>query len=397
MQISTTIKNQVLLTLIDLLRENSEAILSANERDVKAYDGADESMHDRLKLSPAKVEGMIAAIEEIMALPDPVGQVIFEHAAANGMKVTNMAVPFGTILIIYESRPDVTIEAAITAFKAGNTILLKGGKEAKESNLVLVSLWHKALEKHGLDENLVQYLALDREATQSFIKDRNNKIDLIIPRGGDKLIAFVEHHAHAPVLVSGRGNNFLLVNEDADLQMAISIIVNGKNRVSVCNALDKVIVLQGRENTGKFVNEIADALVQNNIEITATEDLLPLLSNMAKPATKEEWKEEYLAPKIMLLTAKDIDEAIKIINENSGGHSAVIVTASEEDADYFIEEVDCAAVYHNASSRFTDGGQFGLGAEMAISTQKLHARGPVSLAHLVTNKWVIKGDGQVRG
>ena len=396
MQLLTNTKNEVLQTLKRLIGDNEALILSANEKDVAAYNGADESMFDRLKLSPAKVKGMQSAIDEIIVLPDPVGQIIFEHTAANEMQVTNKAVPFGTILIIYESRPDVTIEAAITAFKAGNTILLKGGKEAKKSNLVLVSLWHKALERHGLSTNLVQYLALDREATQAFIKDKSNKIDLIIPRGGDKLIAFVEQHAHAPVLVSGRGNNFLLVNEDADLDMAIDIIVNGKSRVSVCNALDKVIVLSDKENTAQLVMEITEALIKNNIEITATKELLLMTGDKATAATKEEWVEEYLAPKIMMLSAKSLDEAIKIINENSGGHSAVIVTKSEEDAARFIEEVDCAAVYHNASSRFTDGGQFGLGAEMAISTQKLHARGPVSLAHLVTNKWVIKGTGQIR-
>jgi glutamate-5-semialdehyde dehydrogenase len=298
------------------------------------------------------------------------------------MKVENRTSPFGTILIIYESRPDVTIEAAGIAFKSGNKILLKGGKEAKKSNLKLTECWHNALTKNGLSTDNVQYLNYTRLEIQEFLKSPNVPLDLIVPRGGEKLIQFVRETATCPVLVSGRGNNFLYVSDSADLKMAKEIILNGKlTKISACNALDKVLINSSIDSS--FIDDLQKTFIEKNVA------LVDLNSDTV-------WEEEFLDYKIGISTADTIDEAINLINKYSGGHSATIVTEVKEEALHFMTLIDCAAVYHNASTRFTDGGQFGMGAELAISTEKMHHRGPLGLDQLVTNKWFVYGNGQIR-
>ncbi len=377
-------KNRVLETLAELLLKNKQNIIDANKKDISASSNIDESMLDRLKVDEKKVLGMVESINQTIKLKDPEGEILFSFQHDNGLKIENKTVPFGKILIIYESRPDVTIEAAITAFKAGNKILLKGGKEARETNLLLATLWQDALTANGFDKNHITYLDINREETQDLIKMNSHRVDLIIPRGGEGLINFVEQNSNIPLIVSGRGNNFLYIDKEADLDMATKIILNGKQRISVCNALDKVLINQDITDVQSYRSTLTSKLVENKIEVLNDQNDEAIMS------------EEFLAAKILLKNVQDIDEAIDLINKYSGGHSATIVTSNAQVANKFQNEVDCAAVYHNASTRFTDGGQFGFGAEMAISTQKLHFRGPIALNQLVTNKWFIYGDGQIR-
>ncbi len=299
-------------------------------------------------------------------------------------------------MIIYESRPDVTVEAGGIAFKSGNKILLKGGKESLLSNLKIVSLWHQALEENNISKDWVEYLNYNRAETQAFLENPTQRVDLIVPRGGEQLIAFTKKHATCPVIVSGRGNNFVYINKDANLQKALDIIINGKTtNIGVCNALDKVLIDSNLENWQDFATNLVTELHKYNVEVLGDE----AFSNATKVPTivnDEIWHEEFLNYKIVIGIVDSKEEAISKINKYSGGHSASIITENNTIAQQFMDQVDCSAVYQNASTRFTDGGQFGLGGELAISTDKLHQRGPIGLQHLVTNKWYIYGEGQVR-
>jgi glutamate-5-semialdehyde dehydrogenase len=305
-------------------------------------------------------------------------------------------VPFGRILIIYESRPDVTIEAAISAFKAGNRIFLKGGKESRNSNTFLVSLWKQALEQNKLPADFVTYLDIDREETQKLLRENTHQLDLIIPRGGDGLINYIRQNTTVPLIISGRGNNFVYVHSDANLEMAQQIILNGKSRLSVCNATDKAVFNKHIPQLKEHIQQLINAANTMGLEVIGDGDFFNAFTGIQPMENKSMYAEEFLSPKILFALIDDQEAAVRLINMYSGGHSAVIVCADETAALAFQHEVDCAAVYHNASTRFTDGGQFGFGAEIAISTQKLHFRGPVGLAQLVTNKWFISGNGQVR-
>lgn len=389
-------RNAVLSTMAQLLEQEREAILAANKIDMENYSGDDLAMRDRLKVDHAKIDGMILSLQQLAAQDDPLGVERFHFTHENGMQVSNKTAPFGTVLIIYESRPDVTIEAAGIAFKSGNKILLKGGKESLNSNVVLLYLWHKALEDNQTSIDWVTYLQFNRTETQTFLEKPTQKIDLIVPRGGEKLIAFVKNHATCPVIVSGRGNNFVYVDGEADLQMAVDIIVNAKTtKISACNALDKVLIASDLPRKGQFLQLLIQELAKSNVEIFADSAIASMEGT--KPIEDEQiWHEEFLDYKIVMGQTADLEDAITKINTYGGGHSASILTQNNEKATYFMNNVDCAAVYHNASTRFTDGGQFGLGGELAISTDKLHQRGPIGLQHLVTNKWYVKGNGQVR-
>lgn len=395
-QLNIAQRNAVLTSMAKLIAESQEAILTANQIDLDSYSGDDISMRDRLKVDPSKINGMILSLEQLTSEPDPLGIERFATTHENGMHISNKTAPFGTILIIYESRPDVTIEAAGIAFKSGNEILLKGGKESLNSNLVLVKLWHEALQENGCDTKWVTYLQLDRTETQAFLENPSQKLDLIVPRGGERLIAFVKQHATCPIIISGRGNNYVYVDSEADLQMALDIIVNAKTtKISACNALDKVLVASDLVSKHQFLQHLILELQKSKVEIFA-DDALSSLEGTLPIIDKNIWYEEFLDFKIAIGQASDLKDAISKINTYGGGHSASIVTANTEKANEFMESVDSAAVYHNASTRFTDGGQFGLGGELAISTDKLHQRGPIGLQHLVTNKWYIKGNGQIR-
>ncbi|MBC9796171.1 glutamate-5-semialdehyde dehydrogenase [Sinomicrobium weinanense] len=392
------IKNKVLESMERILDEEREAIIAANKKDLDAFDSADRAMYDRLVVNEAKIDGMIQSVKEVRSQDDPVGKIKSSRELENGLKIFNKTAPFGTIMIIYESRPDVTIEAAVLAFKANNKILLKGGKEAGHSNKKLEECWHKALTENGLEpEAWIQLLNMNRQETQEFLKNPPEKLDLIVPRGGERLIRFVKDHAQCAVLVSGRGNNFLYVNKDADWDKALQVIVNAKtHKISACNALDKILVDRNIPGYEDKVRELEKELRQNSVELLADDDVRKILPDTSPVEDESVWYEEFLALKAVIGSAGNVEEAIDRINKYSGGHSACILTEDEATAQAFMEQVDSAAVYQNASTRFTDGGQMGVGAELAISTDKLHHRGPLGLEQLVTNKYYVYGNGQVR-
>jgi len=389
-------RNEVLTSMIEWIQKEKSTLLKANSKDLEAYIGDDIAMYDRLKVDNNKIDGMIKSLKELAQLNDPLNIERFQFEHENGLQISNRTAPFGTVLIIYESRPDVTIEAAGIAFKSGNRILLKGGKESLHSNMVLVNLWHKALTQNQVSKDWVTYLQYNRSETQNFLENPTQRVDLIVPRGGEKLIAFVKQHATCPVIVSGRGNNFVYVDTEANQQMALDIILNAKTtKISACNALDKVLINTGLVNKEDFTKKLIALLKERKVTILADNHLCSF-EDVSKITNDAVWYEEFLDYKILLGEVKNMEDAIDKINLYGGGHSAAILTENEETASYFMNNVDSAAVYHNASTRFTDGGQFGLGGELAISTDKLHQRGPIGLQHLVTNKWHIKGNGQIR-
>lgn len=389
-------RNAVLTRMAELLEQEREALKAINLQDLTNYNGEDLAMEKRLLVDDAKVDGMILSVQQLASQEDPIGKVRYEFTHDNGMKISNRTAAFGTILIIYESRPDVTVEAGGIAFKSGNKILLKGGKESLLSNQKIVSLWHQALEENGVSTDWVEYLNYDRIQTQAFLENPTQRVDLIVPRGGERLIEFTKKHASCPVIVSGRGNNFVYVNKEADLDKALSIIINGKtSNISVCNALDKVLIDTNLTNWDAFAQKVVSELQQRKVTVLGDETIAKA-TNVSQIESDLIWYEEFLDYKIVIGTVNSDLEAIEKINKYCGGHSASIITENDTVAQEFMENVDSAAVYQNASTRFTDGGQFGLGGELAISTDKLHQRGPIGLEHLVTNKWYIYGDGQIR-
>lgn len=394
--LSIETRNAVLRTMAKLVEQERNEIILTNQEDLADYDGSDLAMEERLKVDDKKVDEMILSLNQLASQDDPVGVERFHFTHDNGIKVVNKTAAFGTILIIYESRPDVTIEAGGIAFKSGNKILLKGGKESLKSNLKIVSLWHKALEENGVSKDWVEYLNYNRTETQAFLEKPTQKVDLIVPRGGEKLIEFVKAHATCPVIVSGRGNNFVYVHEDADTDLALKVILNAKTaKISACNALDKVLISSKLPNFEGFTAMLIEALVESKVEVIVDKSLANF-ENTKTLQNEDIWYEEFLDYKIVIGTIDSQDHAIDMINKYCGGHSAAIITRDDETAQQFMESIDAAAVYQNASTRFTDGGQFGLGGELAISTDKLHQRGPIGLQHLVTNKWYVYGEGQIR-
>ena len=389
-------RNAVLLSMADLVEREKDSILKANKIDLDNYSGDDLAMEDRLKVDDSKVEGMIHSLKHLASQDDPVGVERFRFTHENGMQVYNKTASFGTVMIIYESRPDVTVEAAGIAFKSGNKILLKGGKESLNSNLKIVDLWHQALEQNNVSPNWVEYLQFDRKQTQEFLKNPSQRVDLIVPRGGERLIEFVKTNSSAQVIVSGRGNNFVYVHEKADTAIAIDVIMNGKTgKISACNAVDKVLIDSRLPNKEEFLKSLLDKLAEYDIEILADKNFEDL-DGVKAVENEETWYEEFLDYKVLIGEVDSSSEAVAMINKYSGGHSSSIISKDDKTAQDFMQNVDNAAVYHNASTRFTDGGQLGLGGELAISTDKLHQRGPIGLQHLVTNKWYIHGNGQTR-
>ncbi len=372
----------VLQFMAEEIETNRAEILSVNAEDVANCDKADVALYDRLAVNDAKIDGMIKSLHQVKEKASPLNHSLYSFTHENGIEIENKTVPFGTILIIYESRPDVTVEATAIALKSGNKILLKGGKEARKSNLLLSKCWEKALERAEAEKNTVRFLDLNRQDFQDYLKKPDTPIDLIIPRGGQRLIEYVYSVATCPVLVSGRGNNFMYISENADLEMAKDLIIQSKiSKISACNALDKVLI--NKKIANSFKTDIIASLEAEMVEV---------LENIDEAT----WYEEFLDKKIVIAEVDTLEMAVSMINKYSGQHSATIVSSIENEADLFMNEVDCAAVYHNVSTRFTDGFQFGLGAEMAISTQKVHHRGPLGIEHLVTNKWYVKGNGQTR-
>ncbi len=380
-----------------ILDENRDELFQANQKDLDAFYREDQALYDRLVVNQKKIDQMIQAVREVRLQDDPVNKEISTRELDNGLKIVNKTAPFGTIMIIYESRPDVTIEAAVLAFKANNKILLKGGKEAYHSNKALVKFWHQALEKNNLPVDFIQFLEMDRTQTQEFLKNPDQPLDLIVPRGGERLINFVKEHAKCAVLVSGRGNNFLYVHQEADWKKSMDVIINAKtHKISACNALDKVLIDTRIDGFAEKLEELRKVLSKKDVSIVVDEKVKTILKDEEVISDPSIWEEEFLAMKCVIGAVDNLDDAVQMINNHSGGHSASIMTQNNSVAQTFMENVDCAAVYQNASTRFTDGGQMGVGAELAISTDKLHHRGPLGLKQLVTNKYYVFGDGQIR-
>lgn len=395
--LNTEIKNNVLKTMITILERERKNIIKANRKDLDTFQREDQALFDRLIVNDKKVDEMIEAVKAVMLQDDPVGKEISNRTLQNNLNIVNTTAPFGTILIIYESRPDVTIEAAVLAFKANNKILLKGGKEALNSNLILEKCWHEALEENGLSKDWIKLLHLKREETREFLKNPSEPLDLIVPRGGESLIKFVKENASCAVLVSGRGNNFLYVSEHADWSKAVNVIINAKtDKISGCNALDKVLINKNLPEYELKLKMLQEKLEKYKVEILVDDKVSDILSQKETVSDLDVWYEEFLALKLLIGEVDNLEEAIDIINMYSGKHSAAIITEDKLEAMQFMQNVDSAAVYHNASTRFTDGGQMGIGAELAISTDKLHHRGPLGLNQLVTNKYYVFGEGQVR-
>ena len=395
--IKSETKNNVLKSMMNILDKRRKEIIEANKKDQDAFSRDDQALYDRLVVDEKKVDDMIRSVREVMEQDDPVGQVIEHRKLDTGLDITNKTAPFGNILIIYESRPDVTIEAAVLAFKANNKIYLKGGKEAIHSNKILEECWHEALEENDLSKDWIELLHMDRTETQEFLKNPPEQLDLIVPRGGERLIGFVKEHATGAVLVSGRGNNFLYVSKNADFEVAKKVMLNAKiDKISGCNALDKVLVDKNIEGYESKLKELQELFRDNKVNILVDEEVSKVLTDEEKVPSEDTWYEEFLAMKIVIGAIDGLDAAIDKINKYSGGHSASIITKDNAEATTFMEQIDSAAVYHNASTRFTDGGQMGVGAELAISTDKLHHRGPLGLKQLVTNKYYVLGEGHVR-
>jgi glutamate-5-semialdehyde dehydrogenase len=395
--LNTTTKNDVLTSMMQILETNRDALLEANKKDLDAFSKNDQAMYDRLVLDNEKINLMIEAVRQVASQEDPVGNVISKKNLDNGLEILNKTAPFGTIMIIYESRPDVTIEAAVLAFKANSKILLKGGKEAINSNQILVDFWHQALVENNLSKDYIKLLNMNREETQAFLKSPNEPLDLIVPRGGERLIAFVKEHAKCAVLVSGRGNNFLYVDNEADWDMSLKVIKNAKTaKISACNALDKILINESIEGFEDKLQELTTLLKSQNVTVLGDKSVASRFDEVEEISDESIWFEEFLALKCCVGIVKSSDEAIEKVNRYSGGHSSTIMTKNKNYALEFMEQVDSAAVYHNASTRFTDGGAMGVGAELAISTDKLHHRGPLGLKQLVTNKYYVFGNGQIR-
>ncbi|MEX2483390.1 MAG: glutamate-5-semialdehyde dehydrogenase [Brumimicrobium sp.] len=395
--LETAKKNKVLQSMMEIIGKRRDEIIAENKRDLDAFERDDQALYDRLVVDQEKVDSMIKSIREVKDQDDPVGNEISSITLDTGLEIINKTDPFGTIMIIYESRPDVTIEAAVLAFKANNKILLKGGREAYHSNVVLVKCWHEALKENGLDESWIKMLELNREQTQEFLRNPSEKLDLIVPRGGEKLIEFVKQHAKCAVLISGRGNNFLYVSPKADWAKTVKVIINAKtDKISGCNALDKVLIDKNIDAFNSKVEDLNEALSKLGVEVLVDQEVSKILSENSKIPSEDTWSEEFLAMKIVIGAIDSLDDAIERINTYSGKHSSVIMTEDNDEAKKFMEQVDSAAVYQNASTRFTDGGQMGVGAELAISTDKLHHRGPLGLKQLVTNKYYVFGDAHIR-
>jgi glutamate-5-semialdehyde dehydrogenase len=389
-QLSTAEKNSLLLKMAGALEANQAKVLAANAEDIERSN-LQGAMRDRLLLTPARIQEVAKAVREVAALPDPIGEVLEQWTRPNGLKIRKVRVPLGVVGIVYESRPNVTVDAAVLAFKTGNAVALRGGKEAAKSNQVLAEILASVA---GVPAGAIELLdSSTRETVQELITARG-LVDVIVPRGGPALISHVVENALVPAIETGAGNCHVFVDESADLQMAAQITFNAKTqRPSVCNAAEKLIV--HRAIAQRFLPQITKQLADAGVELRGDEESRKLASGIA-PATEQDWGEEYLRLCMGIHIVGGVDEAIEHINKYSTKHSETIVTGNEENAKKFLQLVDSAAVYWNASTRFTDGGEFGFGAEMGISTQKLHCRGPFALRELTSSKYQIIGTGQVR-
>ena len=394
--LSANEKNEVLLKVAEALTENADTLTAANTLDVEngRKNNMPEALVDRLLLTGDRIRGMAEGLRQVAALEDPVGEVLGMKKRPNGLMIGQKRVPLGVIGIIYEARPNVTADAFALCFKTGNVVILKGGSDAIHSNEAIVKCIREVLREQGITEDAIQLITdTSRETTAEFMK-MNQYVDVLIPRGGRGLIKAVVENSTIPVIETGTGNCHIYVDETADLQMAADIIMNAKTqRVGVCNACESVLVHEKVKD--EFLPVLARRLQEKQVEIRADEAACELIPG-AVHATEEDWGREYLDYILSLKVVSSVEEAISHINQYNTGHSEAIITNNYEHAQKFLDEVDAAAVYVNASTRFTDGFEFGFGAEIGISTQKLHARGPMGLLALTTTKYIIYGNGQIR-
>lgn len=395
--VSAAVKNKALLAMADALLSKTDFIIEANDRDMQAAreNGMKESMQDRLRLTPERIEGMAEGLRQVAALPDPVGNVIGGQTLANGLKITKVRVPLGVIGIIYEARPNVTADAIGLCLKSGNAVVLKGGSEAMQSNMAVAGVLTEAAEAAGIPQGAIQFIdTADRAAVTALIK-LNDFVDVVIPRGGAGLIKAVVQNATVPVIETGRGVCHTYVDAAADCAMARKIAFNAKvQRPSVCNAMETLLV--HKDVAGKFLPQMLDEYFKAGVTLfgcQATQEF----DERVQPATEEDWATEYGDLRLSVKIVESIDEALEHIAKYGTKHSECIVTEDYNAARKFQDCVDAAAVYVNASTRFTDGFEFGFGAEIGISTQKLHARGPMALPELTSYKFLINGSGQTRG
>lgn len=390
-------KTTLLNRLADLLLENQVHIMAENQKDMERMADNDPKK-DRLFLNEKRIQGLADSLRDVAQLPDPSGQVVFEREIEQGLKLKKIAVPLGVVGAIFESRPNVTVDVAALCLRSGNACVLKGGKEADFSNRYLVSLIHQALRENGVDTNAVMLLPTDRQFVMELLT-ATRYVDIIIPRGSESLIQFVRKNSLIPTIETGAGVCHGYVETTADLTKARDIVVNARvSRPSVCNSMDCVIV--DRAIATAFLPMLKEEFIKWNVEVFADEEAYPIFAQIDYPmlqhAQPQDFGREFLDYKIAVKIVDGLEDALSHIQNYSSRHSEAIVSQDQVAIDRFLSEVDAAAVYANASTRFTDGGVFGLGAEIGISTQKLHARGPFALEKLVTEKWVVVGDGQVR-
>ena len=394
--LTTEQKNEALQAVSDALVKNTAGILKENEIDLQRgrENGMNSGLLDRLKLDEKRILAMAEGLRQIAALPDPVDELMETFERPNGLKIQKRRVPLGVIGIIYESRPNVTADAFGLCFKAGNAVILKGGSDAICSNIAISDSIRDALLSCGITKDAIQLItSTDRETAQAFMK-LNEYVDVLIPRGGAGLIRAVVNNSTIPVIETGTGNCHIYVDKDADLEKALPIIINAKTqRIGVCNACESLVIHESIRE--KFLPKLAEALREKNVEIRGDEAVAEVITDCV-PATEEDYRTEYLDLIISMKTVNDVKEAVEHINANNTHHSEAIITENKEAAEFFLKNVDAACVYVNASTRFTDGFEFGFGAEIGISTQKLHARGPMGLKELTSYKYTIVGDGQIR-
>lgn len=393
----SALKTKALNALADALEANCDYILAENEKDLQAgrEAGMTKSLLDRLALTQARVSSMAEGARQVASFQDPVGAVLSGSVMPNGLEVTKVRVPLGVIGIIYEARPNVTADAAALCLKSGNAVILRGGKEAINSNKAVAKVMRKAVESAGLPADSIQLIEDTTRQSSIELMGLTEYLDVLIPRGGAGLIKATVENAKVPVIETGTGNCHVYVDEFADLQMASEIVFNAKtSRPSVCNAIETVLV--HKSVAEKFLPMMKQELDKMNVEIRGCEETQRILGECVVPATHEDYYKEFLDYILAVKVVSSIDEAIAHIAEHSTGHSECIITESYSNSNKFTAQVDAAAVYVNASTRFTDGGEFGLGAEIGISTQKLHARGPMGINELTSMKFIVKGSGQVR-
>lgn len=390
-------KNNALRNAAKYLNRYQQEILDANEKDIEAGEknGMHPGMLDRLRLTPERIEAMAEGLVQIAELPDCVGEVMERFERPNGLKIEKRRVPLGVIGIIYESRPNVTTDAFGLCFKTSNAVILKGGSDAIHSNIAIVKVLRASLAESGITEDAIQLIeATDRAVAAAFMK-LNDFVDVLIPRGGAGLIRSVVENSTIPVIETGTGNCHIYVDKEADIDMAVEIIFNAKTqRIGVCNACESLVI--HKDIREALLPRLAEALRRKNVELRGDESICEVLSDCV-PATEEDYGKEYLDYIISMKTVESVDEAIAHINRYNTKHSECIITGNAETAEQFLKEVDAACVYVNASTRFTDGFEFGFGAEIGISTQKLHARGPMGLKELTSYKYAVCGNGQIRG